>query len=294
MGPKDFSPPPEQALASAGRWLLCRVMDDELSSTTTAVTEAEEEIDALSAAIAGDDLQGISDAVAAGADVNAVDQYGCTPLDFAMYINASTETLRALIAAGVELHPSCGRLSPLMCALRYGNASAVSALLEAGANPNFNTNPNDSTSILREACCWPEATRVLPMLFAHGLRVHDEEYVTAHPHHATPLHSVLIWLDAARANLRKWERDVIRGVFVSPSTIAKAREHVEQRAGTVGMLFSYGQRLPPPAEPRSLDDATESAAMLARRCFDVLHPVLQREAWTRRRAAVSARRWRVC
>ncbi len=78
--------------------------------------------------------------VAAGADVNAADARGFTPLFHACY-NADEdrgfpEVVKALLAAGADREARIGYgVRPLMYAAGNGEAGVVEALLAAGADP---------------------------------------------------------------------------------------------------------------------------------------------------------------
>lgn len=84
---------------------------------------------------------GVAEAlVAAGADVNAADETGCTPLHvYATSFTADAAMVRALLRLGANVHARDrnGR-TPLLCAMlsRRANESVVRELLRAGADVN--------------------------------------------------------------------------------------------------------------------------------------------------------------
>ena len=66
-------------------------------------------------------------------DIHAVDAYGRTPLHYA----SSSEAVQSLLEAGADLHRRtiCGS-TPLFEAARFGDVTAVTALVQAGACPD--------------------------------------------------------------------------------------------------------------------------------------------------------------
>ena len=99
--------------------------------------------------------------LAAGANVNAREQYGETPLVFAARSNASVAVIELLLPAGADIHAqreSGGR--PLHAAVRANsNPAVIEALLAAGADANasgerwFPRKRGDAIARTREPLC---------------------------------------------------------------------------------------------------------------------------------------------
>jgi len=92
----------------------------------------------MAAAHAGD-LALVNSLLAAGADVNACDEHGWSPLMKACY-NAElkrgfADVVQTLIDAGANIEAPIGYgVRPLMLAAGYGETAVVEALLQAGAD----------------------------------------------------------------------------------------------------------------------------------------------------------------
>ena len=88
------------------------------------------------AAAMAEDRAEIDDPVARGADPNARDTGGCTPLHYAADNNTVGEVARALFEAGAdpEICEGYGR-KPLDYAVSSANAAFIEAALDAGADP---------------------------------------------------------------------------------------------------------------------------------------------------------------
>ena len=85
-------------------------------------------------AVRWDDPESVDLLLGAGADADAANAYGVTPLSLAC-INRSAPLVSRLLAAGADPNAatSMGETTLMTCA-RTGNADAVAALLEHGAS----------------------------------------------------------------------------------------------------------------------------------------------------------------
>ncbi len=81
----------------------------------------------------------IDDLVARGADPDARDAGGCTPLHYAAYNNPVGEVAAALFEAGADPEACDGYgQKPLNYAVNAANAAFIEAALDAGADPAGN------------------------------------------------------------------------------------------------------------------------------------------------------------
>ena len=112
----------------------------------------------------------------AGANVNAANDLGVTPLLVAS-TNASAPMVDRLLAAGANPNAvSVGGESPLLVASRAGNAAAVKALLAKGAQVNAKEPVRGQTALM-----WAVANRrdeVTRVLIAAGADIHARSVVT--------------------------------------------------------------------------------------------------------------------
>ena len=91
------------------------------------------------AASIAEDRAEIDRLVADGADPNACDAGGCTPLHYAAYNNPVGEVAAALFEAGADPEACDGHGSkPLNYAVNTVNAAFIEAALDAGADPDGN------------------------------------------------------------------------------------------------------------------------------------------------------------
>lgn len=80
--------------------------------------------------------------IEAGADVNAKDNYGKTPLLWAA-ISGSLELAQVLISAGADVHArDFHNMTPLHWASYNGHLNVVQVLISSGADPNAKNNYN--------------------------------------------------------------------------------------------------------------------------------------------------------
>jgi ankyrin repeat protein len=73
-----------------------------------------------------------------GADVNAKDERGCTPLMFAAEYNSNADMIEALIKAGADLHAKdqLGHTPLMYAAMLNHNPKVIAVLFKAGADVN--------------------------------------------------------------------------------------------------------------------------------------------------------------
>ena len=82
-------------------------------------------------------LQEISDAVKNGANLNASNRRGWTPLMFAVNSNPNPDVITTLIKAGADISARDNRgITPFMLAVDKGNLKAITAFIKAGVDVN--------------------------------------------------------------------------------------------------------------------------------------------------------------
>jgi len=121
--------------------------------------------DDLRRAVEAKDLTAIKAAIAAGADVNAQDEYGQAVLMSAY----DPEVVKALVAAGakVDLVNKYG-MNALAAAAATGNVPIVRALIESKANVNF-TDPNGT--IMLENAIAGKNIEIIKMMLDAGAKI---------------------------------------------------------------------------------------------------------------------------
>jgi ankyrin repeat protein len=116
-----------------------------------------------------DDLESADLLIRAGADVNAANDLGATPLWPAVQ-NGNAALVRQLLDAGADPNAALTKGETIvMTAARSGNANVVQQLLEKGGNPNA------SAARGQTALMWAAAQRhpdVVQALLNHGADVH--------------------------------------------------------------------------------------------------------------------------
>ena len=121
-----------------------------------------------------DDLESADRLIRAGADVNAANDLGVTPL-WAASQNGSAAMVRRLLEAGAN--PNAALLkgeTPVMVAARSGYAGIVEQLLAKGANPNARATRGQT------ALMWAASQKhsgVVKVLLSHGADVHARSEV---------------------------------------------------------------------------------------------------------------------
>ena len=169
---------------------------DKDAAAVTALLAAKPKIDvnqrspdgtsALHWAVYNDDVAMVDRLLAAGADVNASNDYQSTPLTEAAVIGNST-VLRKLLAAGakVESRNADGQTA-LMILARSSNVDAAALLIARGADVNAREQWRGQTALMWAAAEAQPA--MVKLLLAHGARVNErstvnqfERQVTAEP-----------------------------------------------------------------------------------------------------------------
>jgi ankyrin repeat protein len=101
--------------------------------------------DQLCTAIRNNNLQNVTDLIAAGADVNANTGSGeaWTPLVNAAYVG-NVDIVRLLIDKGADVNGVCGDYSPLFRAACDNKLDVAKLLVEKGANVNFKNSKGET------------------------------------------------------------------------------------------------------------------------------------------------------
>ncbi len=138
---------------------------------------------ALHRAISVNDAAKADALVRAGADVNAANRYGVTPLSLAA-ASANASLLELLLKSGADTKKADAALRDgrtlLMLAARTGNADAINLLVAKGGNVNVAETRTGSTALMWAAVeNRPAAVRVL---IAAGADVNARSKVTQYPH----------------------------------------------------------------------------------------------------------------
>ncbi|MDR0564096.1 MAG: ankyrin repeat domain-containing protein [Azoarcus sp.] len=122
------------ALAACLFLIACESTDSKVKQKVTRATISNEEFLRL---CASGNVQQIQAAIRNGANVNARDKQGVTPLIVAAMRNGHPEIITALLKAGADVHAqSKDRMSSLFVAASNGNFEIVTILLNAGADVN--------------------------------------------------------------------------------------------------------------------------------------------------------------
>ena len=95
------------------------------------------------------DEAAVEQLIAAGANVNAANRYGVTPLSQAC-INGNAGMVEALLTAGADANTfQAEGQTALMTAAKAGSADAVKALLDHGAEVNSKESWRGQTALMR-------------------------------------------------------------------------------------------------------------------------------------------------
>jgi len=121
--------------------------------------------------------------IATGADVNAANRYGITPLSLAA-ANGNAGVIDLLLKSGADAHAADAALSDgrtlLMLTARTGSVEAIARLVAAGANVNAAETRTGSTALM-----WATIDNRAPAvraLVVAGADVNARSKVTAYPH----------------------------------------------------------------------------------------------------------------
>lgn len=140
----------------------------------------------------------VRSALAAGADVNARDEYGQTPLMYAAGQNADPHVIQALLTAGAEVNArSLAGWSPLFYAARSSSEAVVLMLLEAEAYPAVRNDVGESVlsyAVRNTSLVGTEALARLAMMVGE-LELFDSErhgWIVEGPERLTPLEIKLL------------------------------------------------------------------------------------------------------
>lgn len=114
-------------------------------------------------------VSGVNEAIAAGVNVDAIGEAGCTALYIASYWG-HTEVIKTLIAAEANLeieHQEEG-LSPLLGSVKMAASSSVYLLLHAGANPNARSRNGVFTPLIMAASQYVVDKSTIQLLINSG------------------------------------------------------------------------------------------------------------------------------
>ena len=141
---------------------------------------------ALHWAVYNDDATLVERLLAAGADVNARNDYGATPLSQAAVVG-DARVIRALLKAGADVEsPNADGQTALMVLARTSNIEAAKLLLKRGANVNAREHWREQTPLMWAAAEAQPA--MVKLLVEHGAEIDArskqnnwERQVTAEP-----------------------------------------------------------------------------------------------------------------
>jgi ankyrin repeat protein len=132
---------------------------------------------------ANDSITAVRSLIKSGADVNAANRYGVTPLSLAA-ANGNDDVLRLLFEAGANAKAADAALregrTTLMLAARTGNVAAVRLLIDKGADVNAVESRTGTTALMWAAL--ENRADAVRALAAAGADVNARSSVTAYPH----------------------------------------------------------------------------------------------------------------
>ena len=131
----------------------------------------------LAAAISATKARDIKDLLDKGADVNAHNEWGLTPVMLAAQYNHSVAVLNALIAAGADIHeaePKYRSNALHLAANSSKNPKVIEALLAAGANIDARNYLGETALIM--AVNSNDETKITTQLIKSGADINARDY----------------------------------------------------------------------------------------------------------------------
>ena len=151
---------------------------------TDAVSEEEnKQTKTLYEAVSEGDLDLAKSLISSGADVNATNNWGWTPLYIAS-VNGNSDMVNLLISKGANLNAQNSEgMTPLSFAVIEGNSKIAGLLIESDADMNYK---NSSGETLLQIACENGYFEIAAMLIDRGLSINAKNN-----NGMTPLHSAL-------------------------------------------------------------------------------------------------------
>lgn len=143
---------------------------------------SKENVDLLAAIEVGD-LNAVKLSVSAGADINKKDEYGYTPLYYAIR-KGECDIVQKLLEAGAEVNAVCGKekeIYPLGLAVHVNNVEMVKLLLKHGADVNFG---GDGNFVPLIGAATLGHLEIAKLLIASGANVNARNWHGMRPLHA--------------------------------------------------------------------------------------------------------------
>ena len=161
------------------------VLEEIMAKTTDSINKK-----LLSAAVTATKARDIKELLDKGADVNAHNEWGLTPVMLAAQYNHSVAVLNALIAAGSDIHeaePKYRSNALHLAANSSKNPKVIEALLAAGANIDARNYLGETALIM--AVNSNDETKISTQLIKSGADINARDYQG---------HSVLDYAKAAK------------------------------------------------------------------------------------------------